>query len=235
MPRAFLTGLHPEGKVKEKSKVSGSGLASLFWSVVGKWKLEGKKMNKYFMVIFGFVCFLLLSGCAGTIPTDSYSPQNYVRYDHHNKADMGAFTYAPLANASLKMKPNQIQNTALGSIYISTNVADMVKRATALELEKTGIVLTDQSSIAIGGDVLEFKADDLGYSVHWTYAIRYKIIDKNTRQNLYVREYRPEMKKTGKFGLPSDLAPIVHEIVLNGYDLFIRDPEVRKILDSSLP
>lgn len=182
--------------------------------------------------LFFTVCSLLfLSGCAGTIPTDSYVPQNFVRYEFQNKTDMDLFTYAPLSDPRLNLKPNQIQNTAIGSIFISTNVADLVKRATALELEKTGIFLTDQANIAIGGEVLEFKADDLGYSVHWTYGVRYRILEKSSGKKLYEQEYRPEMKKTGKFGLAGDYAPIIHEIILNGYDMFIRDPEVRILLD----
>lgn len=183
-------------------------------------------------VVFVFVVFCLgMAGCSGTIPTDHYTPQNFVRYDNHNTVDMADFVYEAMANPKLKLKANQIQNTAIGSIYISTDVADMVKRATALELEKTGVLLTDQSNIAVGGDVLEFKADDLGYSVHWTYGIRYRVIDKGAGTILYEKEYWPPMKKSGKFGGAASVAPLVHEIVLNGYDMFIRDPQVRLILD----
>ena len=187
-------------------------------------------MRKVFLLTV-LLAIVFASGCAGTIPTDSYTPQNFVRYDHNNAVDIGNFTYQPSLNE--KIKPNQIQNTAMGSIFISTNVADMVRRVTALELEKTGLKLTDQASIVIAGDVLELKADDLGYSVDWTYAVRYKIHAKKDGSTLFSREYRPPMKSTGKFGLPSDLAPVVHEIVLNGYDMFIRDPDVRKLLDKA--
>ena len=38
-------------------------------------------------------------------------------------------------------------------------------------------------------------------------------------------------KKTGKFGMPSDYAPVIYEMILEGYNMFIRNPEVRSILD----
>jgi hypothetical protein len=186
---------------------------------------------KKLLFVFMAVAIMGMAGCAGTIPTDSYTPQNFVRFDHNNPVDMGNFTYQPFLDG--KVKPNQIQNTAIGSIYVSSNVAEMVRRATALELEKTGLKLTDKTDIAVAGDVLELKADDLGYSVDWTYAVRYKILAKKDNSPLFTREYRPPMKSTGKFGLPSDLAPIVHEVILNGYDMFIRDPEVQKLLDKA--
>ncbi len=189
-------------------------------------------MRKLFSLAAIVAC-LLMVGCAGTLPTESYTPQNIVRYEYKNSVDVGRFTYVPLADEKLKLKPNQVQNTAIGSMYIGTDVAELVRRATALELEKTGIMLNDQSPITVSGDVLELKADDLGYSVHWTYAIDYKIIDKTSGQSLYTHEYRPPMRKTGKFGLPSDYARIVHELVLDGYDMFIRDSAVRTALDKA--
>jgi hypothetical protein len=193
-------------------------------------KYKEHDMRKLMLIMMAVAC-LGMTGCAGTIPTDAYIPQNFARYDYGNSVDMGTFRYVPLSDAKLNLKPNQIQNTAMGSVFISMNVADMVKRATALELEKTGLVLKDLANIAVAGDILEFKADDLGYSVHWTYAIRYKIISKPSGRPIYEHEYRPEMKKTGKFGLPSDFASSVYETILSGYDMFIRDPKVRELLD----
>ena len=77
----------------------------------------------------------------------------------------------------------------------------------------------------------EFKADDLGYSIHWTYAVEYSLMAKGSNQVLYKQAYQPAMKKTGKFGFVADIAPVIHELVLNGYDLFIKDVKVRQLLD----
>lgn len=177
------------------------------------------------------VLAVLIAGCAGTIPTDTYTPQNYVRYNNQNEIDMGTFTYVPLTNLKSGLKSNQLQNTTFGNIYISTDVADMVKRGTALELEKTGLLLKDSANLVLTADILELKANDFGYSVHWTYKVRYKIQDKQTGSMLLSKNYHPPMKKTGKSEQPSDLAPVVHQVVLDGYDMFIRDPDVRALLD----
>lgn len=181
------------------------------------------------LFVIALFTFLGLSGCAVTLPTDTYTPQNFVRYQNQNAVDIGQFVYEPSQNG--KVQPNQIQSTAVGTILITSNVSDMVRRITALELEKTGVALNDKSPILVSGNILEFKADDLGYSVDWTYSIRYKILNRDTNKELYSRVYMAPAKTSGKFGSPADLAPTVQEMVLGGYDLFIRDPEVRKILD----
>lgn len=188
-----------------------------------------KNMKKLLLGITVLVVSFGIVGCAGTLPTNSYTPQNIVRVE--GKSDIGNFTYQPYAEQKVK-KPNQIQNKAIGSIYISSNVADYVKRGTALELEKSGIIIDDTTPYAIEGNVLEFMADDIGYSIHWTYAIQYTIKNKNDNKILFDKTFHPEMKKTGKFGLPTDYANIVAEIVLSGYELFIREPDVKKILES---
>ena len=183
-------------------------------------------MNKkiYLNIGVAIIASVFLCGCAGTIPV-SYTAQNFVRYQ--GRAAIGPFTYAPADQH--KVQPNQIQNTAIGTVYIAANVADFVQRATALELEKTGFQLDDSNPLQVSGDVLKFKADDFGYSVEWTYSIRYKITRKSDSKILLDKVYTPEPKKTGKFGLPSDYTSSVNEVILAGYDKFIRDEDVKKI------
>jgi len=128
-----------------------------------------------------------------------------------------------------RVAPNQIANTAIGNIYIGANIADLVQRATALELEKTGFLIGENSPLQISGDVLMFKAADLGYSIDWTYSVRYRITNKSNNADLFSRVYVAEPKRTGKFGMPADYGPSINEMILSGYDQFIRDREVRNI------
>lgn len=167
---------------------------------------------------------LFISGCSGTIPVN-YSARNFVRYE--GRTDIGHFAYAP-ADAG-KVAPNQIQNTALSRIFVAANIADLVQRATALELEKTGFKIGDNNPLVISGEILEFKAADLGYSVDWSYSIRYKINRKSDSTELHNKIYVSEPKKSGKFGVAADLTPSINEMILSGYDKFIRDAQVRKI------
>ncbi|HTH48748.1 MAG TPA: integrase [Candidatus Limnocylindria bacterium] len=184
-----------------------------------------KRINLPQLVLSVLVLFLL-TGCAATIPV-TYAPQNFVRFQ--GSADIGTFTYVPASQG--KVKANQLQNTAVGSIFIALDVADLVKRATALELEKSGVTIGDKSPIRISGDVLELKAADLGYSVDWTYSVRYKITQSADGTTLLEKTYSADPKKTGKFGLPSDYGPSINEMILSGYDKFARDPEARKHLE----
>lgn len=181
-------------------------------------------MYKVLNTILGLIIVLLVSGCAGTIPV-TYVPQNFVRYS--GQTDVGTFSYEPSDKG--KVQPNQIQNTAVGSVYIGANIADLVQRATALELEKTGFTIGQGHPIQVSGNVLEFKADDLGFSVIWTYSIRYKLTRKADSTVLLDKIYTADPKKTGKFNTAADYGPSVNEMILGGYDKFIRDEEVKRI------
>ena len=170
----------------------------------------------------------VLSACAGTIPV-AYEPQNFVRYE--GRADVGKFTYTPAQLG--KLDPNQIENTAVGTtIYIGADVAEFVRRATALELEKTGVALTDRSPVQVSGEVLRFKAGDFGFNIDWTYCVRYKVTRKSDSREVLDAVYKVE-KKSGKSNLASDLTPSVNELILSGYDQFIRDDRTRAVLAAS--
>lgn len=166
-----------------------------------------------------------LSGCAGTIPVN-YVPQNIVRYS--GDTNVGQFTYAPSENG--KVAENQLQNTAVGKIFLPSKISELVMRATALELEKTGIKISD-SDISLSGEVIEFKADDLGYSVDWTYSIRYTITNASGAK-VVDKVYAADPKKTGKFGLAADFSSSINDMILSGYSKFISDPEVRAALSA---
>ena len=182
------------------------------------------------MLVLAMVAACSLTGCAGLIPTTSYVPQNVIRYEHKNSVDVGTFTYVPELEG--EREANQLQFIGLGDIHISTSVSEMVKRATGLELEKTGIVLNDLSDISVNGDVLIMKVNVIGLSMTWDYTIRYKIIQKKSQKLLLSKEYQIPTKRTGKFNTrASDYSQIINEMVLTGYEMFIRDPEVRTLLD----
>lgn len=170
---------------------------------------------------------LLLAGCAGTIPVH-YQPQNYVRYK--GKASIGKFGYQPAQDG--KVQPNQIQNTALGSIFIAVDVSKLAQRATALEMEKTGFDISDRNPLSVSGQVMEFKAADLGYHVTWDYAIRYTIKDKSTGKELFSEDFHADEIKTGKFGSPKDYGPSINEMILSAYNKFIKNDRVRGLLST---
>ncbi|SHN68461.1 hypothetical protein [Desulfovibrio litoralis] len=80
-------------------------------------------------LLFCLLSIFLLSGCAVTLPTNSYTPQNYVKIS--GDATVGTFTYKPFEQGKVQ-KANQMQNTAAGQIYLNMDIAAFVKRGTAL-------------------------------------------------------------------------------------------------------
>ncbi|WP_324681591.1 integrase [Bibersteinia trehalosi] len=177
------------------------------------------------LVLVGFVS-ALLAGCSTTLPVSSYTPQNHTRFT--GEVNLGEFRYLPFEKGLVKS--NQMQNTAVGQIFTSSNIADLAQRGTALELEKTGINLNN-SNIQLSGIVKEFKMDDLGYSMDWSYIINYKITNLNTSAVLLDKDYVADARKTGKFGLPIDYANSANDMILSGYNKFITDPDVKIILE----
>ena len=161
---------------------------------------------------------LILTACSTTIPA-SYTPQTFLNLEA-GETQIGEFRYVPADMGDVRS--NQIKNSAVGSIFIATDVSNFVRRATALELERAGIQITDDAPTILDGDVLEFRAGDLGYSVQWTYNIRYRIRTASGAL-LFEREYTPPMVKTGKFGQAEDYAPNLNELVLAGIESFIND------------
>ena len=76
-----------------------------------------------------------------------------------------------------------MQSTALGQIFVSSDVADLAPTRNRFRIGKTGITLGN-SNVKLSGTVKEFKMDDLGYSVDWTYIINYTLTDKRTAATL---------------------------------------------------
>lgn len=167
----------------------------------------------------------LLSACSGTIPVQ-YIPQTIVKAE--GQTDIGQFTYEPFLQGHVRS--NQIQNTAIGSILIATDVATLVQRGTAAELEKAGVRITADSPIRLTGVVKTFRASDIGFSARWTYTVQYTISRKSDQAILLQKDYSAPKVTTGKFGSPSDYAPSLNEMILAGVEAFLRDPEALRLL-----
>jgi len=186
-------------------------------------------MRKLMQVLAVAAVCTVLTGCSGMLQMESYMPQNLARYKYKTSVDIDVFTYEPELRRNIKA--NQIENTAVGDLYVNIGIAEMVRRATVLEMEKTGILLNVSSNIVIGGDVLELKADDLGFTVQWTYSIRYRIFQKKDNRPLFAKEFSPPMKETSKFISPAMVSSVIYELVSSGYEMFIRDTGVQALLD----
>ena len=157
----------------------------------------------------------------------SYSPQNLTKVA--GQANVGTFDYQPARGG--KIAANQIQNTAWTKVYLAMSISDLVRRATAQEMEKSGIKLGGEDAPKVQGTVVTFKVDDLGFNVDWSYSINYRVHAKSQEQPIFDKTYNAPPRRTGKFGEAADYGPSVNEMILNGYEQFINDPEARMALN----
>lgn len=170
-------------------------------------------------LILAAIAALALSGCSGTIPV-GYETQSYVKLDGGSAA-MGDFSYEP-AEAG-EVDTNQLQNTAVGKIYIAEDVSQYVKRATALEMQSAGVKVEESAPLAVTGQVNKFELDDLGYSVDWTYSVTYTVTETGSDKQVFQETYTPDKRTTGKFGQPSDYTSSINLIILAGVEEFLKD------------
>tara|TARA_B100000686_G_scaffold296937_1_gene328869 strand:- start:4254 stop:4547 length:294 start_codon:yes stop_codon:yes gene_type:complete len=83
------------------------------------------------------------------------------------------------------------------------------------------------SHYGLEADILEFKADDLGYSVDWTYAVNYRLYKRDAL--LIDKVYTATPVKTGKFGMPSDYTPSINEMILSAIEQFMMDIKKERV------
>lgn len=128
------------------------------------------RVSRRVMVLAGAVVAVNLAGCAtGRLPVN-YSPSSVMTAE--GRVAVSSFAYLPARDG--KVKPFQIRNTAIGSIYVEQDIDVFYKDAVFKELRFVGIKL-DSNSLSLGGEIQEFLIDDLGYSVDWTLKVRYMV------------------------------------------------------------
>lgn len=178
-----------------------------------------------FKVMGSVTLALSVSACSGTLPA-SYTPQTFVALPH-TKAAVGQFNYLPEDEG--KVRSNQIQNTAIGQILIGEDISTYVKRATALELQKGGTHVDSTSGKVVSAQVNKLLADDLGYSVRWSYSVTYDVSTKAGNQ-LFSKTYNAKPRKTGKFSMPADFVAVFNALITDGVEQFMADVKQTGVL-----
>ncbi|MDG6882165.1 Uncharacterised protein [Phocoenobacter uteri] len=166
-------------------------------------------------------------GCA-RLPVASYTPQyEGITTKINGQANIGVFSYIPFEQG--RVRSNQIENTAVGNIYLEGNIAELVQRGTFIELERSGVEF-GKGNLTIVGKIKKFKADDLGFNVDWNYTINYKIIDQNSTIKLD-KDYMADPLRVSKFTITlQSIINDVNKLIYSGYKKFIDDPDVKILL-----
>jgi hypothetical protein len=163
----------------------------------------------------------MLSGCvADTIPIE-YTPSSTLSASGAVK--VGDFTYLPAIQG--KMKPNQIHNTALGTILLDKNVDVFFHNAVFTELRFVGVKV-GTGDRTLSGEIREFLIDDLGYSVDWTIDVDYKVTDASGA--VVYRAEKSAKNRTSKFA--NALGALSQQIKLN-IEALIQDPAFIKAIN----
>lgn len=161
---------------------------------------------------------LSLGACgAATVPL-SYQPQTFMKLSN-SRIHVGDFDYKAALDG--EVDSNQIATSAFGSIKLPVDVADYVKRATALELERAGLDIHPAGGVIITGRVEQFRVNDLGFSADWYYSVTYTVTKAG--RILHNKRYDPPRRETGKFGLASDYSSTIDGLVRSQIESLIED------------
>ena len=153
-------------------------------------------------IVVSLLMSTLLVGCGGNqiLRTLDYPPSSTMAVSGNVK--VGDFVYLP-GNPGGSVDPNQIDNTALGDLVFEKNIDQYFESALMAEADFVGLNL-DGAQATISGEILEFIADDLGYSVDWKLNVKYvlnsadgnecynsvKKVERNTEKNPLTAEAR---------------------------------------------
>lgn len=165
------------------------------------------------------VALSALSGCSTPAPLN-YSPSSVLTAS--GATTVSNFIYTPAVTG--KVQPNQIQNTALGSVIVDQNIDSFFRDAVFKELRFVG-VKTESTTAVLTGNIKTFLIDDLGYSVDWTLVVEYTV--KNAKgEKLYTAE-KSTRRNTAKF---VNVFGALNETVKLNIEEIIKDPAFLKAI-----
>ncbi|MGF1745111.1 hypothetical protein [Vibrio minamisatsumaniensis] len=159
---------------------------------------------------------LTLSGCATAPITLNYSPSSTMSVE--GSIDVGDFKYLP-GELNPEVKPNQVQNTAIGDIILEKNVDEYFEKVVFTESRFVGINVGGSQN-EVSGEIQEFLIDDLGYSIDWTLDVLYRVKSKDS-PNCYEKKQIIE-KNTAKF---ANAFGTLNEIMKLNVEKVFSDPE----------
>lgn len=167
---------------------------------------------------------LAATGCASPRVPFVYTAQNSVR--GQAAVQVGNVSYVPADTK--RVAPNQLENTAMGSVKIDTEVSTYVKRALALELDRSGFT-GRAPEFAMDCSVERIKLDDLGFSVDWTFSMGCKFRRLDAPDESFSRTATVEKKKLAKFGSLEVLQRYLNGIIVDAYEQIMAPETVRAL------
>jgi uncharacterized lipoprotein len=184
-----------------------------------------KNKNKSVLALAALGLIVTLSGCVSAPIPLNYSPSSVKTAA--GSLSVGDFRYLPSETGAAKIQPpDQIRNTAIGSIKIDKPVKVFVRDAVFAELRFVGIKTNDPAKV-LTGEIEEFLVDDLGFNVDWTLRIHYVLSDAVSKSVLY-QGVKTTQRKTAKFANPFGA---INETVKLDVELLLDDADFIKAIN----
>lgn len=114
-------------------------------------------MKKLFLTLP--IIFTLI-GCSTTIPVN-YVPSPSIR--GAGEVEVGKFAYAPYERKEVKANQFQSATAAIGAMYLSENVSDLMEQSLNKELLASGFSTGPTNNLKISGTVDKLLFDWIGF------------------------------------------------------------------------
>lgn len=176
-------------------------------------------MRKFILLV---LLFVFVTGCAPVMLTLPYTPVTTAEIDGGVKVEL--FGYFP----SQGVQPNQIENTAAGTILLTENVSDFFTNAVKRELRQAGVSLRDSCRCTLTGEINKFLIDDLGFTCSYVTDIRYILKDYNDLvifDNNYIVKFN-----TSKFVVMEIIYANLNKVVSDNIGQLLSDDVFRSII-----
>lgn len=160
-------------------------------------------MNRGISIIIYFVFVVFTSGCSMEIQ-NPYSPS--ILLEGQGNVSTDKFRYLPSEREKDPLKENQVFTfSGLTPIYTEKPVNEVVENALLKELKFVGYKLEKSSEVSIGGDIIEFSCDYIGFAnVDYKTKINFKVfkIHDGIKEEIYSKTHEGKLRADKSLGGP---------------------------------
>ncbi len=171
-------------------------------------------------VIVLLLSALVISGCQTAPLAMNYTPSSLVQ----GRGDVTVKEFRYLPTTSGKVAHDQIANTAIGTIHIGRPIGKYVADAFSSEFKYAGYAINKNKN-TLSGEISEFMADDLGFSVDWT--LKTKITLKDAAGKVVASKNVEIKKKLEKFG---EFSVALNLIIKDAFEQMMTDQKFKSAI-----
>lgn len=173
---------------------------------------------------FLLICFFV-SGCSTTIPIN-YIPSSVIKGD--KDISLENFVYLPAQNGKVKENEMQRASGAIGKVYTTKGIAEIIKSAFRKELVASGFTVVSPANITIDVDVDKFLYDWLGFTeVDFYINLTFKVYQNQKEIMVYSVKSHQASPKTVSMTMDNEA---IRTALSGAFDEFLIEARNRRIL-----